>query len=146
MLTIPVRIFHYDAEHLYEHRQKLVDFLLNNLNNDVEKTRDTDGYLVGSGMLDDLCDNRPGEIWVAWLDGEPVAWGMLTTRRLKDTDMQISIYVHPDFRRKKIGQRIANKAKAHAKSQGHELVSQGWDCKGKTFYNQNGIGRTTWWE
>ena len=146
MTTIPVRIFAYKATHLYKRRCKLVQYLKDNLNNIAEDAVDDHGDSIGSGMLDDLTEKRSARIWIAWLVGRPVAWGMLARRRRIDTKFQASVYVHPDFRRNGVGKRILNKMKTHAKIQKCSIVSQGWDARGKNFYSQNGISYACTWD
>jgi len=115
------------------------------LNNDAEEALDDVGLPVGSGMKDDLRDNRSGKIWVAWLAGKPIAWSMLTDR-MDNNNLQVGVYVHPDFRRNGIGKRLLGKAKVYGKAEKRPIVSQAWDRRGKNFYSENRISHTGSWD
>lgn len=143
--TFPVRIFRYKATHLYKRRPKLIQYLKDNLNNIAEGSLDRYGNKVGSGMKSEINDGRLGHIWIAWLDGKAIAWGMLTSRK-DNRKLQIGVYVHPDYRRNGIGSRLIEKAKTHAKAKKRSLVSQGWDYRGKNFYSENGIPYAYTWD
>lgn len=143
--TISVRIFQYKATYLYRHRPNLIDFLKINLNLIAAGTLNRYGEKLGSGMKSDLSKERMGHIWIAWLSGRPVAWGMCTSRS-DNSKLQIGIYVHPDYRRNGIGQRILDKAKTHAKVKKRLLISQAWDDHGKNFYSKNGISYAYTWD
>lgn len=141
----PVRIFQYKATHLYDSRTRLVQYLRDNLNNIAEESVNCGGEMIGSGMKTDLGNKRLGHIWIAWLSGKAIAWGMLTSR--KDCEiLQVGIYVHPDYRRNGIGSRILGKIKIHVKVGKRHVVSQGWDSCGKNFYSENGISYAHTWD
>ena len=144
-MTATVRIFRYEAGHLYAGRPQLIKYLETHLNNIAVKTMDCYGSYVDSGMADDLLNERPAKIWIAWLSGRPVGWGMLTSR-INFSAMQASVFVHPDFRQNGIGTRILKKMKRHAKSRSCPIVSQGWDVQGRKFYANNDIPYTSRWD
>jgi len=144
-----LRIRRYGGEQIYA-RQKVVDFLLKHLNNDVEGSIDPDdGLLIGSAMVDDLLDERENyTIWLMWLGGQIIAWSSLAERE-SDSDFQVSTYVSPARRGKGLGSLLAVKMKKYAEEEqfsGHKIVSAAWDRKGRKFYSKFNFQEIDEWE
>ena len=135
-----MRILQYNARHLYEKRPGVVEYLLGKLNNDVEESKDEDGWLVGSAMVDDLQDERKGYIWLAWQAGRIVAWSSLNPREA-DENFQVSTYVGVEYRRLGVATRLASKMDDFIKKgkKKGKIVSNAWDKKGKKFYAKIGF-------
>lgn len=135
-----IKIHQYTSEYLFKQRPELIEYLEENLNNIAEGL-----YSVGSGMLNDLAIKRRAIIFIAWENGEPIAWGNLTYRRY-DTQMQVGIYVHPNHRRRGIGSRIATKMLNWAKNTNRRLVCHPWNLASEDFYSVAGIQYEPAWE
>lgn len=136
-----IRIHKYKSKYLHNNRPEVVKYLLNNLNNDIEESKDEDGWLIGSAMVDDLREERKQEIWLAWKAGTIIAWGNLSPRYDDEfyPGYQVSMYVSPRFRGKGIAGRILEKMKTFAASKNKTIWCCPWDAKGEAFYLSNVI-------
>lgn len=101
-------------------------------------------HSVGSGMLENLENLKPGWIILAWEKGQIIGWSYLW-ERWGDRDLQIGVYVSRKWRRKGIGSKLARKAKEFAAEFERQVVSQGWDKAGLSFYRKMEIQHSSGW-
>ena len=100
---------------------------------------------AGSGMMDDLDRERKGWMFLAWEKGEIIGWAYVSKRRW-DEDLQVGTYVQRKWRRKGVGSRLLQKVREFAKEKGQDIVSQGWNDAGLSFYKKNNIPYTGCWD
>ena len=140
-----MRILKYTPEKLYRNN-KLVDYLVDNLNNAAESSFDNNGIYVGSAMKSSLLWERKMLTWVCWEAGSPIAWATLTPRREATNIFGISLYVGADYRKRGVGTAIVNKILAFAIPQEISIVAQPWNDAGERFYKKHKIEYTPYWD
>jgi phosphinothricin acetyltransferase len=89
-------------------------------------TADTEPVTVESRVPWFEAHSRPNRpLWVAEVDGEVAAWLSLSTfygRPAYDKTVEVSLYVHEAFRRRKLGSFLLSEAISHAPSFGVETL------------------------
>lgn len=108
-----MRIKIYDSEQIYS-RRKLLKRLYELTNNW------KDDGATDSGLRNDLNSRRRGKYFLAWRLGKVIGWCLVSKRY--SGNLQIAIYVEAKHRNKKVGSKLAKKAKAYADSLGKKII------------------------
>jgi len=91
-------------------------------------------HKIGSAMILDLKEERPGDYFLAWEDGVIVAWASLCDRPGYDSRLQFQCYTSAPHRRRGIGKRLLLKALKVAKNRHRSIVVVPWNQAGFQFY------------
>lgn len=129
MTQVPVRVLTYRPEQIYK-RPELVRRLKFLTNGGWGR------HPIGSGMLNDLNNERKALFIIAWHKARVVGWGNV---HIGPCGLQVSVYVERKFRRLGIGTKILQKAKRFSRQAGKDLVSSGWNHAGRKFYEKNKV-------